>query len=67
MQQILSTSVQTAPENFCFKFNDFHQPVRFIYFEQPSYAVTASKDKLSQEEKIERAYNLERHWSFRRG
>jgi len=50
--------VQTLqPENFCFKFNDFHQPVRFIYFLLSSLVtVTASKDKLSQEEKIERAY-----------
>jgi exosome complex RNA-binding protein Csl4 len=36
----------------------------FIFFEQPSYAVTASKDKLSQEEKIERAYEFREGTGF---
>ena len=30
----------------------------FIFFEQPSYAVTSSADKLSQEDKIDRAYQF---------
>lgn len=30
----------------------------FIFGQQPSYAVTSSRDKLSQEEKTERAYDF---------
>jgi len=35
----------------------------FIFFEQPSCS-NSLKDKLSQEEKIERAYNLEKALVF---
>lgn len=30
----------------------------FVFFEQPSYAVMSSKDKLTSQEKIDRAYEI---------
>jgi len=57
MQQILSTSL--LPENFCFKFNDFHQPVRFIFFrpsvQQPQKTNCLKKKRLNVLTNLEKA------------
>ena len=59
MQRILLALVQTLRQRVLLGLMIFISlSGLFIFFEQPSYAVTASKDKLSQEEKIEGAYEF---------
>ena len=65
MQRILFALVQALRQKiFVLSLMIFIISSLFIFFEQPSYAVTASRDKLSQEEKIERAYEFREGTGF---